>query len=91
MDFSFFLAIGNMDGAYESVKSIQNPQIWEKMAQMCVKTKRLDVAEVCIGNMRFGRGAKAVRESKKEEELDAQLAMVAIQLGMKDQAKQLYE
>ena len=43
------------------------------MAQMCVKTKRLDVAEVCIGNMRFGRGAKAVRESKKEEELDAQL------------------
>ena len=38
---------------------------------MCVKTKRLDVAEICIGNMRFGRGAKAVRESKKEEELDA--------------------
>ena len=32
MDFSFYLAIGNMDGAYESVKSIQNPEIWAKMA-----------------------------------------------------------
>jgi intraflagellar transport protein 140 len=27
---------------------------------MCVKTKRLDVAEICIGNMRFARGARAV-------------------------------
>jgi intraflagellar transport protein 140 len=35
---------------------------------MCVKTNRLDVAEICIGNMRFARGAKAVRESKKEKE-----------------------
>ena len=49
-----------MDEAYKSVKSIQNPIIWENMAQMCVKTKRLDVAEICIGNMRFARGARAV-------------------------------
>jgi hypothetical protein len=28
---------------------------------MCVKTKRLDVAEICIGNMRFARGARAVQ------------------------------
>lgn len=37
------------------------------MAQMCVKSKRLDVAEICLGNMRFARGARAVRESKNEE------------------------
>ena len=35
---------------------------------MCVKTGRLDVAEICIGNMKFARGAKAVREAKKEPE-----------------------
>lgn len=33
---------------------------------MSIKTKRLDVAEACLGNMRFARGAKAVRESKVE-------------------------
>lgn len=82
---------GNLDEAYKSVKSIQNPVIWEKMAAMCVKTKRLDVAEICIGNMRFARGARSIRESKKEPELEAQLAMVAIQLDMPEEAKALYE
>lgn len=78
MNFSFYLSTGNLDEAYKSVKSIQNPTVWEKMASMCVKTKRLDVAEICLGNMRFARGARAVRESKIETELEAQLAMVAI-------------
>lgn len=91
LNFSFFLTSGNLDEAYKSVKSIENPAVWEKMAQMCVKTKRLDVAQICIGNMRFARGAKAIRESKKEQELEAQLAMVAIQLNMKSQAIKLYE
>ena len=45
---------------------------------MCVKTKRFDVAQICIGNMRFSRGAKAIRDSIKEEPLGARLAMVAV-------------
>ena len=61
------------------------------MAQMCVKTKRIDVAMVCLGNMRFARGAKATRETENEKELDARLAMVAIQLNMMDDAKELYK
>lgn len=40
--------------------------------------------------MRFARGSKAVREAKKEPELDAQLAIVAIQLNMKTEALNLY-
>lgn len=38
---------------------------------MSVKTRRIDVSEVCLGNMRFARGARAIRESKKEPELEA--------------------
>jgi len=38
---------------------------------MCVKSKRLDVAEICLGNMRFARGARAVREMKNEPEIEA--------------------
>ena len=46
---------------------------------MCVKTNRLDVAEICIGNMRFGRGARAIRQTKQiESESETHLAMVAI-------------
>jgi hypothetical protein len=42
----YHLAVGNMDEAYKAVKLISNPAVWENMAQICVKSKRLDVAEV---------------------------------------------
>ena len=71
------LIAGNMDEAYRAVKLIENPSVWENMAHMCVKSKRLDVAEVCLGNMGHARGAKAVREAKEEPEKDAAVAMVA--------------
>ena len=91
MEFGFNLCINNMEEAYKSVKSIQDPTIWENMAQMCVRSKRLDVAEICIGKMRFGRGSKSIRESKKEKEQECQMAMVAIQLNMKKEAEDLYK
>ena len=49
---------------------------------MCVKSRRLDVASVCLGNMGHARGAKALREAAKEPELDARVAVLAIQLGL---------
>ena len=49
---------------------------------MCVKTKRLDVAFVCLGHMKHSRGAMALREAMKEPELEARVAMLAIQLGL---------
>lgn len=48
LDFSYNLTVGNMDAAYNSVKSIRNKKVWENMAHMCIKTKRLDVALVCL-------------------------------------------
>lgn len=58
---------------------------------MAVKSRRLDVAEICIGNMRFARGARSIRQAKKEPQLETQLAMVAIQLDLSDEARSLYE
>ena len=49
---------------------------------MCVKSRRLDVASVCLGNMGHARGAKALREAAKEPELDARVAVLAMQLGL---------
>ncbi|CAH6786630.1 Ift140 [Phodopus roborovskii] len=65
--------------------------VWENMARMCVKTQRLDVAKVCLGNMGHARGARALREAEREPELEARVAMLAIQLGMLEEAEQLYK
>lgn len=88
--FSFHLTIGNLDEAYRAVKKISSDSIWENMAAMCVKTKRLDVAEVCFGNMNNARGAQALRLAKHEPEKEVAIAMVAIQLNKLDDAERLY-
>ncbi|XP_072288246.1 intraflagellar transport protein 140 homolog, partial [Pyxicephalus adspersus] len=65
--------------------------VWENMARMCVKTRRLDVAKVCLGKMGHARGAKALREAEQEPEIEARVAMLAIQLGMMEDAEHLYK
>lgn len=91
MAFSYFLAIGNMDEAYRAIKKISdNGTIWANMAHMCVKTKRMDVAEVCLGNMNNARGARAVREAKAEPEPNVAVAAVAIELNNLEEAEKLY-
>lgn len=52
------------------------------MARMCVKTHRLDVARVCLGNMGNARASRALKQAEAEPEPEARVAMLAIQLGM---------
>jgi len=91
VNFSFYLTMGNMDEAYKAVKAIKDENVWHNMAQMCVKTKRLDVAEMCLGNMQDAKAARALREAKREPETEAQVAMLAIHLNMIDEAERLYK
>ena len=91
LDFSFHLSIGNMDDAFKSIKQIKSSSVWESMAQMCIKTKRLDVAEHCLGNMGHTRGARAVREAASLKEMDARVAAVAVHLGMVEEAEKLFK
>ncbi|KAM9210374.1 intraflagellar transport protein 140 homolog isoform 2-T2 [Dugong dugon] len=90
LNFSFFVTIGDMDEAFKSIKLIKSEAVWENMARMCVKTQRLDVARVCLGNMGHARGARALREAEQEPELEARVAMLAVQLGMLEDAERLY-
>ncbi|KAM4716079.1 intraflagellar transport protein 140 homolog isoform 1-T3 [Anableps anableps] len=91
LNFSFYLTVGDMDEAFKSIKLIKSKAVWENMARMCVKTRRLDVARVCLGNMGNARAAKAVKEAEAEPEPEAQVAMLAIQLGMLEDAEKLYK
>ena len=82
---------GNMDEAFKSIKLIKSESVWENMARMCVKTRRLDVAAVCLGHMGHARGAKALRDAAKEPEIDVRVAALALQLGMTEDAERLYK
>lgn len=91
LNFSFYMTVGNMDEAHRAVRLIKSASVWENMAHMCVKTKRLDVAEACLGNMGHARGSAAVRLAKDAApEPEARLAAVAIQLGLRNDAARLY-
>lgn len=57
--------------------------VWENMAQMCVKSHRIDVAKVCLGRMGQARGIRLLRdESQKGADSDTQVALIALSLGM---------
>ncbi|XP_075533843.1 intraflagellar transport protein rempA isoform X2 [Dermacentor variabilis] len=90
MTFSFFMTLRDMDEAFKAIKSIKNEAVWENMARMCVRTKRLDVAKICLGKMAHARGAWSLRRAMETEpELEAQTAILALQLGMVQEAEEL--
>nr|CAD7202239.1 unnamed protein product [Timema douglasi] len=91
LNFSYNMTTGNMDEAFRAIKTIRSEVVWESLAKMCVKTKRLDVASVCLGHMKHARGAMALRQAAHEPELEARVAMLAVHLGLMDEAERLYE
>lgn len=88
INFNYHLTDGNMDEAHRSIKHISSAEIWTNMAKMSIKNRRVDVAQTCIANMQFARGAKGIREFKDQDEL-SKLASIAILLNMLDEAKEL--
>ncbi|VDM80318.1 unnamed protein product [Strongylus vulgaris] len=83
MDFCYYLSIGQMDDAFKAIRFIKSESVWEHMASMSVKTRRLDVAAVCLGNMKNIRGARALRKAQEAGESEAlQCAALAVELGM---------
>ncbi|KAJ8931389.1 hypothetical protein NQ314_015707 [Rhamnusium bicolor] len=84
LDFSYNLTLGNMDAAFKAIKLVQSSGVWASLARMCVKTRRLDVAGVCLGHMGNAMAARALRLAVADESLpqEAKVAVLAIHLGM---------
>lgn len=76
--------VGNMDAAFKSIKLVQSQGVWVSLAKMCVKTRRLDVAIVCLGHMGNANAAKALRLAIADDSLpqEAKVAVLAIHLGL---------
>jgi hypothetical protein len=57
--------------------------VWENMAQMCVKSHRIDVAKVCLGNMGNVKGIRLLNEEAvRGADSDTQVGLIALNLGM---------
>lgn len=62
------------------------------LAKMCVSTGRLDVAKVCLGHLKKARSVRALRLAMADDTLEpeAKTAVLAIELNMIEEAKELY-
>lgn len=93
LDFSIFVADGKMDEAFRCIRSIQSDGVWKNLAQMCVKTGRLDVAKVCLGHLGRAISVRAIRKAMEDDTLEdeAKVAVLAIELDMIADAERLYK
>ena len=84
LDFCFYLSIANMDEAFKAIKTIKNETVWKSLANMCVKTKQLDMAMLCLGHMKQARGARALREAMQNDSLtlEAKVGILAVELEL---------
>lgn len=76
-----------------SIRSIQSEAVWESLARMCVQTRRLDVAKVCLGHLKRAASARALRVAMQDDRLEeeAKVAVLAIELDMIGEAVELYK
>ncbi|XP_011503227.1 PREDICTED: intraflagellar transport protein 140 homolog [Ceratosolen solmsi marchali] len=92
LDFSFYLSVANMDEAFKAIKTIQNEAVWKSLAKMCVKTKQLDMAILCLGHMKQVRSVRALREAILDENLnlEAKVGILAVELKLYNDAERLF-
>ncbi|CAD5216485.1 unnamed protein product [Bursaphelenchus xylophilus] len=91
LNFSYYLCAEQMDNAFKAIKFIKNDSVWDHMARMCVKTRRMDVAIVCLGHMKRARSVRALKESiARGDSTELQAAVLAMELDMIDEAVSIY-
>ena len=55
--------------------------MWGNLARMCVKSQRLDVAQICLGKMGHAAGARAMRQIVHQNvDKDVKTAVLAVYL-----------
>ncbi|XP_063697892.1 intraflagellar transport protein 140 homolog [Culicoides brevitarsis] len=96
LNFSLNVALGKMDEAFGCIRTLNTQQsnsVWNNLAKMCVTTQRLDLAKICLGQLKMARSVRAVRKAMEDNSLEqeAKMAVLAIELNMLDEAKELYK
>jgi len=88
MELNFHLATGDIDSAFNSIRGISNKSIWRSLAQMCAQMRRIDLVDLCFGQMEDGASAILLHKTKmKDNDEAAALCLVDAQLGLYSEAK----
>ncbi|XP_035743577.1 intraflagellar transport protein 140 homolog [Vespa mandarinia] len=84
LDFSFHISVANMDEAFKAIKTIKNEVVWKSLARMCVKTKQLNMALLCLGHMKQAKAAKALKQAMQDDSLnlETKVGILAVELGL---------
>lgn len=94
LDYLFYMTIGQMEQAVVAIGNTgAGDAVWRGLAKACVPQKRLDVAAVCLAKMNDVKGALALHMAIEDTKLNdkCRTAILAIHLGMLEEAKQLFE
>jgi intraflagellar transport protein 140 len=87
VDFDYYLTVSDLDKAYFCILQLKNNATWFRLAKVSIAQNRVDIAERCLVKLGNGLGVAAVRKADKE----VALAEAAIQLGMLNEAENLYK
>lgn len=89
-EFCFHLAVGDLDEAVKVVKLIRNNAVWENMASVCIKTRRTNLAQLCLRKLKNAKALRTVSNLKRANDYNSISAYYAIHLGMYDDAKDIW-
>lgn len=68
INFNYNIVLGPimLVAAYKSIYWVQDHDFWRKLAAICVKTKRTDIAAYCFGRMQDACGVQLIEKAEKE-------------------------
>ncbi|KAJ2999283.1 hypothetical protein HDV02_003216 [Globomyces sp. JEL0801] len=89
-EFCCNLATGDIDDAIKVVKLIKNDAVWENMAQVCIKMRRMKLAILCMGKLKNAKALRTLSNLKKSNDANAISAHLAIHLGLYDEAQDIW-
>ena len=70
---------------------LSSQNVWGNLARMCVKSQRLDVAQICLGKMGHAAGARAMRQiANQNVDKDVKTAVLAVYLVSIVQCDQIW-
>ena len=65
----------------KALHRVENERVWKNLARICVKKMRVDVATICLSNIKHAKAVAAVRRVDDEKSPELKAAALAIFLG----------
>ncbi|KAG6442358.1 hypothetical protein O3G_MSEX002291 [Manduca sexta] len=95
LDFLYYMTTENLEKAVvvgSNISGGNSTIIWNSLAKMCVSLRRPDVGAICLSKMGDLKGALMLRKIMSNDEMNdtCKVGVLAINLGMTDEAEKLF-